>query len=355
MTFKASWSFLDESANTLTTKLGWVFSNQTDTGYWNTYSADTYTYDAYPGTHWVMAGHPAANFILPPTLSFGGNLVGCWTFAMKFAGTSSTGSVVRMDGLGGWYNMVTLLAPNVFSLYVQQTFKESSDAIDLGQWHYYCFKSDMVSNPYKAEFWMDGVMILSGTHAQATPRDAGFMQFWSRSNATYPNPNTGTLWAGISYWDDYADPAQTIAYFSTGDPTKDLSEAPTWVATSGDTDRFTEVSGVYDEAKNVSLAAPADGNNVTLGIGGAGGTDDIGDQLGIGSGTILGISLHTWAMGEGVSAHAAIGDGSNVTAGATSVISDTVDPTHLHIGTAVSPTGPAWVMTDQPEMIFEVD
>jgi hypothetical protein len=358
MTFKASWSFLDESAVTLVTKLNWLISN-TSTGYAAPLSADAYTYAAYPGTHWYLALLQSIWFEPPGIFQPGTDQSGCWTWAMKQANAGSGDVVVHSEG--AYYNKVNLSTNTVFSIYVRSVFQESSAPQTPTLWHYYCFKSDMESNPYKAEFWVDGVMILSGTEVEATPRTNSTIRFNPTGIHSGTVPSTGTYYAGISYWDDYADTAQTPAYFSTGDPTEDISEADisasdAWVATNGDTDRFTEVSGVYDEAKNVSKTTPADGDNMILGIGGAGGTDDIGDQLGFDAGgVILGLSMHIWAEGEAVNAHAAIGDGSNITAGAVTLISDTGDPTHLHVGTALSPTGPAWALTNQPEIIFEMD
>ncbi|MDB4278816.1 hypothetical protein N9917_04375, partial [Deltaproteobacteria bacterium] len=174
MSFKAIWPFLEESALLLETDLGWDF-NSTNPTLWAPLSDDAYTYASYPGTHWYMAGIQGYWMKPPPALQPVGQ-VGCWTFAMKQANPGS-GTVVEHRE-GAFYNRVTLLTANVFALYVRTVFQETAAApVDPTRWHYYCFKSDMFSNPYKAEFWMDGVMILSGTEAEATPRTATDITF----------------------------------------------------------------------------------------------------------------------------------------------------------------------------------
>lgn len=344
-------AFRNDTPTVLRDEMGWGFGA---VGSWAATNApnDLFTYNGSPSRYSLEA---VFNEVLspPPEMQTSGGALGCWSIAYRNAGTGGA-NVDFMRAADFVSTIFGTLATGASStnftpyLVVANAGKFVGVPVDGSIFHYYTLKADSRVNPWLGEIWLDGVFLAAGSHAAGAVSSFVFTSTsWANNGVTRPG-----IYAQIEFWETWADPSEDVKYATWVPLTEDISEVGVWTPDSG-TDDFARVSAPFDAASYTENAAPLAADRVDMGIGGAGGTDDLATALGVSPSKIYGVTGYCFSTGSGAfSAFAVLGDGTNEVNG-TAILIDSINTTTTLVSGDATPTGPDWLPTSQPILSYE--
>jgi hypothetical protein len=307
-----SWSFGNEDLSALAS-MGWtVAASQYLT---LTSSTDeVYTYTSSPTRYgWIFDGN-YGSMRLPPAALTGlsnGWLASPWKSTVG-SGYYNGQNVLRVDGTSGEGIYCVVTSSGALSLYVSNTFQETSDVVDWTSWRYVALRFDFSSNPWSGQVYVDGVAVTAlNTQADAAETAAGAKI--GPGPGVFNSPSS--LCSQVILWGSTADAGET-AYFATrAEPTSDGTDVGTWNPSTG-TDNYAVVDSPFSASTYTQEASPSASDRCEVV------TSSLATALGVTPSSVIGASAHTYSEGQSLTARAIVGpSGGTETAGDNTAIS----------------------------------
>jgi len=324
-----SWAFGNESTTDLAA-MGWTTGgvNQTLTS-----SADqVYTYTGSPTRYgWILKGN-YGYFVLPAaaTSSLSSGWIAAPLKSLVGSGYYNNQVVLRVYDTSGVFGIYALLTTSgAMSLYVANTFKETTAAVDWTSWRYVALKWDMSANPWSAQLYVDGTAVTSAytqARAASTAVNAQVGPGPGRFNAP------DVFCSQIIVWGSAADAGEIPHYATRAEPTADGTNVGTWAPSTG-LDDYAVVDSPFDTATYTQDASPSASDRCEVV------TSTIATALGVTPPSVAGVTAHTFSEGQAVVAKAIVGpsggaetSGSNVSISASSTSYATATSTATFTG-----------------------
>ena len=299
-----SWAFGAETNSQLSTYFDWTFNVTTGVQEARTGAGNEYTYSGAPAKY-SWATSTFRNVEIPVVLPSVGSLAGAikvtdawradsgsWLFGL--IGTTD-GDSIRMymsntgDATGQGAEVTCRIINNTVGTFT----------INAGEWNYLAIVYTMNSTTFTADFYLNGVLQVSGTNAFAIAQAGATIKFGGYTgtgvalNAQFISYDSGTSGAD----------AATPYYVSRIPPNSDnAGTVGTWTPTSGTDDFAVTNENPYDNATFTQDLVASSNNNCTTEI------NNLVDQLGVSGTTVISATNHTLSTGNGFSAHASIRD-----------------------------------------------
>jgi hypothetical protein len=309
-------------------------------------SSNVYTYTGSPTRYsWSMETDQATSGITLPGEATAGLTEG-WVQAPFYAGIASGYDnwkvVISVTGGGSGRNIrIDTTSTGALTLYVDNTFKASTQDFDFSSWKVIALQWSMTTSTWKGRIWVDGV---AATAEYTDPRVAET----SASIRLGPGPGQDTsgvpaAWLGqIIVWDDWDDSGQTPYFVTRAEPASDGTNIGTWTPSTG-SDDFAVVDSPFDTATYTQEASPAASDRCEVV------TSSIATATGITPGTIAGVTAHTYSEGQAITAKAVVSvSGGSEASGSSVGISASATTYATATDTA------AYSGTDTIDVIYEV-
>lgn len=348
-----SWAFGPESDAEML-DLGWEIWNSNVSK--DSSASRVYSYIGSPTRSSAVRSSGTAQ-IRPPIesgVSWASTNAGCVSVPIKRDGVSvasGASDVIRVydPASNRIISVRTVNGSPSLSLYVDSVFQEATPALDLSVWKYVTLKWDMSTSTWKGQIFVDGV---AATLEQTDARSIALNPYVDFGYAG----STSNPWCigQIILWDAYADTAETPYFVTRVNPNADGTNVGTWTPSTG-SDDYAVVAGPYDDTTYTEEATPTASDQMEVLTNAASATIDT--QLGIVSGSVQAVTLHTNSVGQSITARAIIRDGPTAaSADAASGETKTIDPTNSTYATATATqkSGGAWAGTDAPAFVYEV-
>jgi len=334
-----SWSFGNEDLTALAA-MGWTPSNSAHLTLTSA-TDEVYTYTSSPTRYgWIFKGF-VATLKLPAAALAGlseGWLAAPWKSTVG-SGYTNNSNVLRVDGTSGEGIYCVLTATGALSLYVSNTFQETSDAIDWTSWRYVALRFDFSANPWSGQVYVDG----SAVTALATQADAAE----TAADVTIgPGPGVvnqpTALCSQVILWSSTSDAGET-AYFATrAEPTSDGTDVGTWTPSTG-ANNYAVVDSPFDASTYTQEASPSASDRCEVV------TSSLATALGVTPSSVVGASAHTYSEGQSLTARAIVGpSGGTETAGDNTAISAS-DTTYAFATSTAALTGASTL-----DLVYEV-
>ena len=309
-------------------------------------STNVYTYTGSPTRYsWGMETDQATSGITLPGNACAGLTEG-WVQAPFYAeiasGYDNFKVVIEVLGSGSGRNIrIDTTSTGALTLYVDNTFKESTQPYDFTSWKVVALQWSMTSSTWKGRIYVDGVA------ATAEYTDARIAET-SASIRLGPGPGKDTsgvpgAWLGqVILWDSYSDAGATPYFVTRAEPTSDGTNIGTWTPSTG-TDDFAVVDSPFDASTYTQDSLPVASNRCEVV------TSTLATALGVTPSSVLGASAHTFSEGQAITARAIVGpSGGTETAGDAVGISASAT-TYAHATTTAALTG-----TSTLDLVYEV-
>ena len=338
-----SWAFGNEDAADLTA-MGFTVDSRSTANAPD--SSNVYTYTGSPTRYSSsMETDQAVNGITIPGEASAGLTEG-WVqapfYAEIAAGYDAGKRLIQITGNGSG-RLIEILntTSGALSLYVDNSFKETTADLDFTSWKVVALQWSMTSSTWKGRIWVDGAA------ATAEYTDARSAET-SVSIRLGPGPGQDTssvpaAWLGqIIVWDSYSDSGETPYYVTRAEPTADGTNVGTWTPSTG-SDDFAVVDSPFDAATYSQEASPAASDRCEVV------TSSIATATGVTPGTIAGVTAHTFSEGQAITAKAVVSISGGTEASGSSVGISASATTY-----ATATDTAAYSATDTIDVIYEV-
>lgn len=334
-----SWSFGNEDLTDLSA-MGWGSSNPASG--WLTLTSDSdkvYSYTGSPTRYgWIFDGYQTfvgeGYFDLPVSVISGlgsGWIATPWKSAVS-TGYTNDRVMIRVTGVSGEVIDIRINTTATLSLYVSNTFKETTSAIDFTSWRYIALRWDMsgadTAGSWSGQIYVDGVAVTAlNTQVDA----AEVAATWRIGPGPARNNSPDAYCSQIIVWDSLADSGETPYYATRVEPIANGTNIGTWTPNSG-SDDYAVVASPLDVTTFTedSNASPSDRVEVV--------SSHISASIGIVPNTIVGVTGHTFSDGQSVTSRTIIspsggtevsGSGVLISSGTVSYTFATDDGTYL--------------------------
>lgn len=342
MALRWSWSFGNESTADLTA-MGWTAAGSPTL----TSDADkVYSYTGSPTRYgWIFDG-AFGSWTLPA--SVGASVTNGWLSApIKSAVASGFNGDPILRAVGASSGAVIdarVTGSGALSLYVNNTFKETTAAIDWLSWRYVALRFDFSADPWTGQIWIDGTAATSLATQTRAPDTVG--------DLTIKGPGRfGTLDGYISQvvlWDSVSDSGQTPYFVTRVEPTSDGTNIGTWTPSTG-VDDFAVVDSPFDAATYTEEASPSALDRVEVV------TSSLGTATGVTPASVQGVTAHGFSEGQAITARTVLGDGGATEANGGTVAISASATTYTYATSVNAPSdASAWEATDTLDLIYEV-
>lgn len=338
-----SWAFGNED-HTALTAMG--FGVSSSAGANAPSSTNVYTYTGSPTRYsWGMETDQAVNGITLPGEACSGLTEG-WVQAPFYAeiasGYDAGKRLIRVTGNGsGRVIEILNTAEGALSLYVDSTFKETTQAYDFTSWKVVALQWSMTSSSWKGRIYVDE----SAATAEYTDSRSAETSVSIRLGPGPGQDTSGTpaAWLGqVILWDSYSDAGATSYFVTRAEPTFDGTNIGTWTPSTG-TDDFAVVDSPFDASTYTQDSLPVASNRCEVV------TSTLATALGVTPSSVLGASAHTFSEGQALTARAVVGpSGGTETAGDSVGISASAT-TYAYATTTAALTG-----TSTLDLVYEV-
>ncbi len=343
MDLRWSWSFGNESTSDLSA-MGW---DPSALGLTLTSDADkVYSYSGSPTRYgWIFSGNQGS-MGLPS--SIGAGLTEGWLAApikgLALSGLWSGVPILRATGASGENIDARITSSGALSLYVSDTFQETTPAIDWLSWRYVALRFDFSSDPWTGQIFVDGVAQTALRSQSDAPDTVANLRISGPSRLNTPD----AFISQVVVWDSVGDSGETPVYATRVEPTSDGTSIGTWTPSTG-SDDFAVVASPFDSATYTQEASPSASDRVEVV------TSTIATGLGISPGSIAGVTAHSYSEGQSLTARAIVGDGgAGESAGAATAIS-AGSTSYAYATAAVAPTsGSSWLGSESVDLVYEV-
>lgn len=332
-----SWAFGDESTSDLSA-MGW---NPSASGLTLTSDADkVYSYSGSPTRYgWIFNGNSGV-MVLPS--SVGAGLTEGW-LAAPIKGSVLTGlwsgvPILRATGASGESIDARITSSGALSLYVSDTFQETTPAIDWLSWRYVALRFDFSSDPWTGQIFVDGVAQTSLATQSDAPDTVANLRISGPGRLNTPD----AFISQVVVWDSVGDSGETPVYATRVEPTSDGTSIGTWTPSTG-SDDFAVVASPFDSATYTQEASPSASDRVEVV------TSTIATGLGITPGSIAGVTAHTFSEGQALTARAIVSISGGTEASGSSVAISASATTYATATDTAAYTG-----TDTIDVIYEV-
>lgn len=232
------------------------------------------------------------------------------------------------------------------NLYVDNTFKESTAAIDWDSWRYVALRLVQNNATWEGRIYVDGAAATSNQTESRSVDTAGTVDIGVREDGA----GNSFYVAQVATWNSTSDPGEVPRYLTAVNPNADGTDVGTWSPSAG-SDDYAVVDLPLSASTYSRNSSPSGSDRLQVLTNDSGA--DLDSLLGTTVTNIDGIQLKTWSAGQGLTAKATIGDGSNETSGSNEVIHST-NPTLAQVMATTTPTGPDWAGSDQPEFNYDI-
>lgn len=254
-------------------------------------------------------------------------------------------NVIRVEGTSSEKIDVRMTSAGALSLYVSNTFKETTAAIDWLSWRYIALRFDMSVSPWSGQVFVDGVAASSlATQADAAEPVGTIRVGPGPARLTTPD----AYWSQVVVWSDTADDGEDPIFVTRVNPTADGTNIGTWTPSTG-SDDFAVVAGPYDAATYTEEASPSASDRCEVV------SSTIATGLAITPTSVAGVTVHTYSEGQAITARAIVGDGGgSETAGTTAAISASNTSYTMATATVAPSDGLPWEGSDSIDLVYEV-
>jgi len=334
-----SWSFGNEDTTDLAA-MGWTPSNSAHLTLTSA-TDEVYTYTSSPTRYgWIFKGF-VGTLKLPAAALAGlsnGWLAAPWKSTVG-SGYTNNSNVLRVDGTSGEGIYCVLTGTGALSLYVSNTFVETSGVVDWTSWRYVALKFDFSANPWSGQVYVDGSAVTALNEVADAAETVADVTIGPGPGVV--NQPT-SLCSQVILWDSTADAGETPYFVTRAEPTADGTNVGTWTPSTG-SDDFAVVDSPFDSATYTQEASPAASDRCEVV------TSSIATALGVTPATIAGVTAHTFSEGQAITAKAVVSISGGTEASGSSVAISASSTTY-----ATATDTAAYSGTDTVDVIYEV-
>ena len=324
MAVKWSWAFGQETAPTLRDDMGWQNNNNPSSVAPST--TFTYTYAGSPTRYSITIDDGfLANYLTIPTAA---TAVTGWVAIPFYIDGSYSQNINLLSIEGGTgarrvYIYMNNAGAETFNLYVDNVFKETF-VMPANNWNYLALKYDMSGTTWSGQVFLDGAPITAAyTDGGATAETSTETTLGGIAGGT-----RNTYIGQIIIYDDLADAGEVPIFCTRIAPNADTSETGTWVPSAGATNFGVTNNDPFDSTTYTEEATPSSGDDVVTEV------NNLAVQLGVVSGSVIGVTNHTYSSGTAIDAFASVRDSGGVFVDGATVTPDASPDTTYAFATA---------------------
>ena len=335
MALRWSWSFGNETYANLQA-MGWTMAQ--NPSWWTLTSSNVSTYSGSPTRYgWEMLGIGYAYCELPTAVT--STLSQGWIAVPAQALSTYTGGLFIRVTSGSSNSRIEITSGGALSLYVGNTFKETSAAQDFSSWRYVALKFDHSGSSWSAQAYVDGSAVTSSYSHTVSAQTSSTVRI---QGALGTGGFRGHCFSQVIVWDAATDAGET-AYFATrAEPTSDGTNIGTWTPSTG-ADDYAVVDSPFDTATYTQSVGPSASDRCEVV------TSTVATALGVSPGEVAGVTAHTYSEGETVTARAVVSKSGGTEANGTSTAISAGATTY-----AFATDTATYASSDTIDLIYEV-